>query len=352
MSNEIVIQSGALPAESPALVMAAAGRTDELIVRMWVANKRSRHTRRLYEADAQRLFGFTKKSLGQITLEDLQGFAAHLETSCDLAPNSRKRILAGVKSLFSFASDPGVRHLRYNVSAAIQLPRAKDALNERILTEAQVQDLIAGAEGRNRMIVEMLYLTGVRAEELTALCWRDAREDGAGGILTVFGKGKKTRHLRLEADTWTMLKSWRGMAGDNHPIFQSRRRGPLSTVQVWRIVTDAAKRAGLKASTHWLRHCHSSHAIDHGCDIRTLQQSLGHASSETTERYVHSRPKQSSGAFIQRPPAVESGDENHEEKNVGGGTVRDRAGERVVPRPGSAPRPAPNAPEPGAGGQV
>jgi integrase/recombinase XerD len=97
-----------------------------------------------------------------------------------------------------------------------------------------------------------------------------------------------------------MLGTWRRGAGDDVPIFKSRSGGALSTVQVWRIVSQAATRAGFKASPHWMRHAHATHAIDHGCDIRTLQMSLGHASSETTERYVHSRPTQSSGAFVRR----------------------------------------------------
>jgi integrase/recombinase XerD len=303
MSADIVIYTP--PAAVPAPL--AAKRTDELIVRMWISGKAA-NTQRGYAADARRLFERVGKSLDQMSLEDLQSFAEDLERK-GLSAGTRKRILAAVKSLFTFASDGGIRAIRYNVAAALRLPKAKDRLNERILSESQVSDLVAAAEpGRNRMIIELLYLVGLRAEELATLCWRDARADGAGGgLLTVFGKGSKTRHLRLDPETWALLSSWRGDAADGDPIFTSREGGALSTVQVWRIVSRAAKRAGSKASPHWLRHCHASHAIDHGCDLRTLQQSLGHASSETTERYIHSRPKQSSGAFVRRaatPAAV------------------------------------------------
>lgn len=292
------------PASPLAPVPPAAGenRTDERIVQMWLAG-RSANTREAYLADAKRLFDSVGKPLNQITIEDLQAFAAELERQ-GLAPRTRRRVLAAIKSLFSFASDGGIRHVRYNVAAAIRLPKAKENLNERILTEPQVSAMIAAAaDGRNRAIVELLYLVGVRAEELTVLCWRDAKADGSGGVLTVFGKGEKTRHLRMEAAAWSMLSSWRKGAGEDDPIFVSRQGGQggrLSTVQIWRIVSGAAKKAGLKASPHWLRHSHATHAIDHGCDLWILQKSLGHASIDTTQQYVHSRPKQSSGAFVKR----------------------------------------------------
>jgi site-specific recombinase XerD len=282
-------------------VAAVIHPTDALIVRMWLAGMASKHTQRNYQSDVNRLFNFLAKPMADTTLADLQAFASHLEAS-RCAASTRRRILAAVKSLFSFASDGGIRHVRYNVAAAMKLPKSKDTLNERILTEAQVSTLIAAAApGRNRMIVELLYLVGLRAEELATLCWRDAKADGECGVLTVFGKGQKTRHLRMSPATWRLLQQCRFDKPDSDPIFPSRQGGALSTVQIWRIVSQAARKAGLDASPHWLRHSHSTHAIDHGCDLRTLQQSLGHASSVTTERYVHSRPKQSSGAFVESP---------------------------------------------------
>lgn len=294
MSNELAIIE-----QSEMVLATPLSRTDQLILKMWVAGK-SINTQKNYLVDAAKLFAFINKPLERMTLEDLQGFAADLEKR-GLAASSRKRILASVKSLFTFASQGGIGHIQYNVAAAIRLPRAKETINERILTEEQVARLIAAAKaGRNRLLVELLYLVGMRAEELSTLCWRDTHADGDGGFLTLFGKGRKTRNLRLEADAWKMLSDWRNGAADSSPIFVSRNGGAISTVQIWRIVSEAATRAGFEASTHWLRHSHSTHALDHGCDLRVLQMSLGHASIQTTEIYLHSRPKQSSGAFLKR----------------------------------------------------
>jgi site-specific recombinase XerD len=65
-------------------------------------------------------------------------------------------------------------------------------------------------------------------------------------------------------------------------------------------VKQAGKRAGLEASVspHWLRHAHASHALDRGAPIHLVQATLGHASISTTGRYLHARPKESSGRFL------------------------------------------------------
>lgn len=299
-------------------------RTDDRIIQLWLAGK-SANTREAYQADADRLFDYASKPLNQITLEDLVGFSDQLLRQ-GLSAATRKRILAAVKSLFTFAATK-IQYLTFNVAAALTLPKPKETLNERILSERQVEALIAaagvdGSQGtahgvsgqrpprsdRNRAIVELLYLVGLRAEELATLCWRDVREDGGGAVLTVFGKGSKTRHVHLEADTYALLLAQISPHPSPPPeyrereIFSSRSGGAMSTVQIWRIVSAAARRAAITGcSPHWLRHAHATHAIDHGCDVRTLQQSLGHASATTTERYIHCRPKKSSGGFLRRP---------------------------------------------------
>ena len=121
------------------------------------------------------------------------------------------------------------------------------------------------------------------------------------GQLTIFGKGGKTRVMRLEREMWTALLAIRGGAKQDDPIFASRRQGGhLDTSQVLRIVKAAAKRAGIDkpVSPHWLRHCHCSHALDRGCPIHLVQQSVGHSSVATTSRYLHARPAESSSNYL------------------------------------------------------
>jgi len=145
--------------------------------------------------------------------------------------------------------------------------------------------------------------------ELCSLKWRDTQERGDAGQVTIYGKGDKTRAVLLSPETWRELVSLRNGAGIDDPIFPPRERSPecaegdkvhLSPSQVQRIVTKAARRAGIDkpVSPHWLRHAHASHALDRGCPVHLVQATLGHASVATTGRYLHARPEDSSARYL------------------------------------------------------
>src|ERR1035441_1422069 len=153
----------------------------------------------------------------------------------------------------------------------------------------------------NHLVVSTVWLgSAVRVSELCGLCWRDAQANGDGGQITVFGKGDQTRSIQLPASVWKNLEKWRGDAGDDQPLFPSRKRGgALRPLAVLRVVRQAAVRAGidLAVSPHWMRHAHASHALDRGAPIHLVQATLGHASITTTGRYLHARPNDSSSRF-------------------------------------------------------
>ena len=104
----------------------------------------------------------------------------------------------------------------------------------------------------------------------------------------------------VSAETWRELVALRGDAGADDPVFRSQKGGALSRQQAWQIVKTAAARAGLpeNLSPHWLRHAHASHAMDRGAPIALVQATLGHASVQTTGRYLHARPEESSGRYL------------------------------------------------------
>ena len=153
--------------------------------------------------------------------------------------------------------------------------------------------------------------------EIAGLRWRDcverALERGRPtGQLTLFGKGGKTRRVLLSADTWAVLdahrqrEAARGHAQADGPVLRSRKAGadgsarPLTRQQLWRVVKGLAKRAGLPkaVSPHFFRHAHASHALDRGAPPHLVQQTLGHASLQTTSRYAHARPDDSSARYL------------------------------------------------------
>lgn len=275
------------------------GSNDARLVELWLSLKVSSHTRRAYAAEAGRFLEFAGKPLGWVTLAGVQGYATALEQG-SLQPASQNRALTAVKSLLSFGQEIG--YLPFNVGAAVKLRPNRDALAQRILEESEVAKLIEAASGgRDRVLLKLLYVSGVRVSELCGLKWCDAVPRQEGGQITVFGKRGKTRTVLLKPKSWQQLLSMRGDAGPVDPIFRSRKGGGhLDASQVRRIVYAAARKAGLeqKVSPHWMRHAHASHALDRSAPIHLVQATLGHASVSTTGRYLHARPTESSSFYL------------------------------------------------------
>jgi integrase/recombinase XerD len=281
------------------LAAAPDGSQDAKLVELWLSLKTSLHTRRAYAADVARFLAFVNKPLALVTLSDLQAWADQLGQG-NLKPASQNRALTALKSLLSFAQETG--YLPFNVAAAVRLRPNRDTLAQRILEESAVAKLIdAAPAGRDRILLKLLYISGVRVSEACGLKWCDTLPRAEGGQITVFGKGGKTRTVLLKPKVWQQLLSLQGDAKAADAIFRSRKGGgALDVSQVRRIVYAAAKKAGLeqKVSPHWMRHAHASHALDRSAPIHLVQATLGHASVSTTGRYLHARPTESSSFYL------------------------------------------------------
>jgi integrase/recombinase XerD len=284
---------------SPELILPTRAASDDHLIALWL-HGRSQHTERAYRTDVERFRSRAGKPLPAITLADLQDFARSLET---LAPASRYRILSAVKSLLAFGHRIG--YLAFDVGRVLRLPAVRNRLAERILSESDLHRILdLEPDVRNRAMLRLMYASGVRVSELCSLAWRDLQATGDAGQITVFGKGGITRSIQIPASVWKQLAGLRGDARPQDPVFRSRKKktgGWLQPLAVLRTVKKAAARAGvdLPVSPHWLRHAHASHALDHGAPIHLVQATLGHASINTTGRYLHARPKESSGRFLE-----------------------------------------------------
>jgi site-specific recombinase XerD len=273
---------------------------DDPLIQLWL-NGRSPHTQRAYRTDIRRFRERAGKPLPAITLADLQDFAGAI---AHLAPASRYRILSSVKSLFAFAHRTG--YLKYDIGRPLRLPPIRSRLAEKILSEPDLHRILAlESVPRNRAILHLLYMSGIRVSELCDLAWRDLQPNGDGGQITVFGKGGVTRSIQLPPAMWNELQALKEAAANPQtPVFRSRKKkegARLRPLAVLRLVKKAAARAGidLPVSPHWFRHAHASHALDHGAPIHLVQATLGHASITTTGRYLHARPKESSSRYLQ-----------------------------------------------------
>ena len=272
--------------------------SDDHLVGMWLAKHASPHTRRNYRLQVDRFLAFVKKPLRMVRIDDVQGFAISLEGK---APATRATALSAVKSLLTFGQEVGF--LQFNVGKAVKAPPIKNKLTERIMSETDAMRLVALVDApRDRAFLTILYGGGLRISEACSLLWRDLKERDAGaGQATVFGKGGKTRIVLQSANTWRTLQAIRGEGAPDDPLFRSRKKGgAITTRQADRPVKAAAARAGLspEISAHWLRHAHASHALDRGAPVHLVQATLGHASLETTSRYTHARPSESSARFL------------------------------------------------------
>ncbi len=267
--------------------------TDTEIVLIWLGDK-SRTTQVSYSSIVTGFFSFINKPLCEVQIEDLQLWHRRLQLTDK--PSTVANKIRAIKSLFSYGVKVG--YLQVNIGSFIKCPKVKEKLAERILSESDCLKLIdATRNDRDRALLCLMYGCGLRVSEVCSLTWGDLQPSDEGGRCTVFGKGSKTRVVLVPASVWQLLMRLPKIID---AVFVSRTGRPLERTMVYKIVKQCAKRAGIseKASCHWLRHSHASHAIASGCNLRLLQQSLGHSKLETTERYLHINPDQGSSQFI------------------------------------------------------
>ncbi len=271
---------------------------DTQAINLWLHGKAEK-TARAYRNQIQRFIQYVDKPLRFVTLGDVQAYQDHLEQS-GMKVSSQNTHLMAVKSLFSFCQRIG--YVQFNVGGAVQGQPEKDTLAERILSESEVQAMIHLEENpRNKAMLRFLYCTGARASEISDLRFRDFSEAEEGAVVTLYGKGGKTRYVLIPQSVWADIQGLHSSPGPDTPVFLSRKKGqPVSRVSIWRIVRAAAKRAGIQkeVSPHFMRHSCASHSLDRGAPIHVVQSTLGHSNLATTGRYTHVKPKQSAGQWL------------------------------------------------------
>lgn len=295
MNNQslISIQSTAL---APGLTSATS---DDDLVDSWlrVKGSKSRNTTSAYAFTANQFRAFFNfRPLRTLTVEDVQDYADSLRASS--ASTQRARLFA-IKSLLSYGQKTG--YLQFNVGAAIQAPARKNTLAERFLTEEDIFKLIhAETNPRNRLLLRLLYVSAARISEALALTWKDMMPREEGGQVTLFGKGGKTRHVLIPNPLWSDLQNER--RGEDEPVFTSPKSNgkAVSRKTGWYIVKSAVKRSGInwKASCHWLRHAHATHALKRSADIKLVSSTLGHSNVSTTNAYLDVQPGESSSTYL------------------------------------------------------
>jgi integrase/recombinase XerD len=203
-------------------------------------------------------------------------------------------------------------------TAALTAPRRAKKLPQ-VLNYAEVQKLLAAPRGddptalRDRALLEVMYACGLRASETIGLEMGDV--DLHEGFLRARGKGSKERLVPLGRKAIAAISSYlRGgrpkLVGERHEakLFVNFRGGPLSRQGLYKIVQRNAREAGLagKLSPHTLRHSFATHLLAGGCDLRAVQEMLGHADICTTQMYTHLSGEHLKDAYFKAHPRATS----------------------------------------------
>ena len=220
------------------------------------------------------------------------------------APASIARALAAVRSFHRFCLEEGL--LDVDPSDEVGSPRVPQGI-PKALSEDEVEALLGAVPGdgprpqRDRAILETLYGGGLRISELVGLDLGDL--DLQGGMARVLGKGSKERVVPLGRSARGALQEYLDSGridldrsrnrADRNALFLNARGGRLTRQGAWLIVRAAGDRAGLRGRLypHVLRHSCATHMLDHGADIRVVQELLGHASLSTTQLYTKVSPE-------------------------------------------------------------
>ncbi|MGB7345327.1 MAG: tyrosine recombinase XerC [Pirellulaceae bacterium] len=233
-----------------------------------------------------------------LTPQDLRAFQAALQQA-DYARTTISRKLASLRSFYKFLMREGIAST--NPAKPLRNPRRQRKLPHVLssdevgrLLEAPPRQSVAGL--RDRAILETMYSAGLRVSELVGL--RDRDVDSDEQIVRVRGKGRKERispmgSFAIKAMDAYARKRTRSAKTDSlgrdAPVFVNRFGNILTTRSVGRMLEKYIATSDLdsRTSPHTLRHSFATHLLDHGADIRSVQELLGHKSLATTQIYTH-----------------------------------------------------------------
>ena len=272
----------------------------------------SSHTCRNYLSDLYQFFDFLKEKdgfgfeeNGEEEIKKIDSFMIRAFLSYLLKKGNSKssigRKLATLRTFFKFLCRIG--RLKKNPALEVNTPRKEKPLPF-FLTVDEMFHLLSSSSGqgflgkRDLAVLELLYATGIRAEELISLNLQDI--DFSLNLIRVKGKGKKERIVLFGRTSSEALQEYikareellRGsscLSGNIRALFINKKVGRLTTRTIQRIVNRSVDRSGIKKKVgpHKLRHTFATHLLNSGVDLRVIQELLGHVSLSTTQKYTH-----------------------------------------------------------------
>jgi integrase/recombinase XerD len=285
----------------------------------------SRNTLEAYRSDLQQyglFLGRGGKDPLQVGPTDLAAFVSELadgrEGKPPVAPATLQRKIACLRSFY--------RHLRreqmieHDPTSELRPPRSRGRL-PKVLSRDEVNRLLEQPRGtspaaqRDRALLETMYACGLRASE--AITVELSEIDLEVGILRARGKGSKERLVPIGSKAIATLDTYInggrprlvGLGGEPR-VFVNLRGSGLSRQGLYKIVQGHARSAGLehRMSPHTLRHTFATHLLAGGCDLRSLQEMLGHADIGTTQIYTHLSTDRLRDVYFDAHPRAQIGE--------------------------------------------
>lgn len=253
--------------------------------------------------------------------QDLARFLAELAAGDEHRPPAAhatlQRKTACLRSFYRHLRREGV--MAHDPTADLRSPRASQKLPQ-VLSREEVARLLAAPKGtdpaalRDRALLELMYACGLRASEATGLEVRDV--DLRHGVLRARGKGSKERLVPVGREAISAVRVWLdrgrpvlvGVEEEAH-LFVNRRGHGLTRQGLYKIVQRHARAVGLdqKMSPHTLRHTFATHLLAGGCDLRSVQEMLGHADIATTQMYTHLSADRLRDVYFSAHPRASAG---------------------------------------------
>jgi integrase/recombinase XerC len=245
---------------------------------------------------------FLKESHDSCKLEDvnyplIRSWIVHLSDS-EMAPASINRKMASLKSFYKFLLktkqieiNPFVKHKSLKTPKQVQIPFSEKEINQLFETQFLKDDFDSV---RNRLVVELLYSTGMRRAELINLELNAI--DLYGKTIKVLGKRNKERILPLLSSTleivtlYLIKRKQLEIIVNNEKLILSKKGNKISETFVYRLINDyfSVISEKVKKSPHVLRHSFATHLLNNGADLNSVKELLGHASLSSTQIYTHS----------------------------------------------------------------
>lgn len=228
-----------------------------------------------------------------IVFEDVLDHLGALQAG-GLSPRSAARHLSAIRRFHHFLVDEGMCEM--NVTGLAETPHLVRRL-PRCLSTDEVERLLdapdrATPEGaRDAALLELFYACGLRISELAALPLKHVNLEE--GNVRIYGKGSKHRLVPLGRNAQGKVRDWlvlrAAWARRDDALFLGVTGKRLSRTTVWRLVKRYALAVNIpqNVTPHMLRHSFATHLLDHGADLRAVQEMLGHADIGTTQIYTH-----------------------------------------------------------------